>query len=236
MRVGIAVDHRDHRYVQFLPFRHRDRLLVGVDHENDVREAAHFLDAAERPLKLVPFTGQVEEFLLGQSFRNFGRGQPFVQLAQPLYGRGDRFPVGQHAAEPAMVDIVLAAALRGVGDKIAGLALGADEQDASALGGYIANRAQRRMQQRHCLPQVDNVNPVAHPENVRLHLGVPAAGLMSEMNAGFQQLAHRELWHVSFSGWPPRKRPERRHAALPLPAPDGVRSRKTAEPALPRAY
>jgi len=35
--------------------------------------------------------------------------------------------------------------------------------------------------------QVDDVDAVALPEDVRLHLGVPALGLMAEVHPGFQQ-------------------------------------------------
>ncbi len=41
--------------------------LVGVDHEQHVRKATHFLDAAERAFQLVAFTQKAEQFLLGQA-------------------------------------------------------------------------------------------------------------------------------------------------------------------------
>ena len=40
------------------------------------------------------------------------------------------------------------------------------------------------------LLQVDDVNPVALAEDVFLHLGIPALGLMPEVNASFEQLLH----------------------------------------------
>ena len=39
--------------------RDRDLLLVGVDHEQHVGQAAHVLDAAQRALELVALAGQV---------------------------------------------------------------------------------------------------------------------------------------------------------------------------------
>ena len=48
----------------------------------------------------------------------------------------------------------------------------------------------RAGEQRNALRQVDNVNPVAVAEDVRLHLGVPAVGLVAEMRSGLEQLLH----------------------------------------------
>ena len=56
------------------------------------------------------------------------------------------------------------------------------------------------MEHRHRLLQIENMDTVADAKNIGTHFRVPAARLMSEMNAGFQQLAHGELWqsHVFF--------------------------------------
>ena len=60
------------------------------------------------------------------------------------------------------------------------------------------------LQERHRLLQIEDVDAVAHTEDERRHLRVPAAGVMTEMHASFQKLAHGELWHrhvkTSFSG------------------------------------
>ena len=49
------------------------------------------------------------------------------------------------------------------------------------------------------LLQVDNVDTIASAEDIRLHLGVPALGLMTEVHAGFKQLFHGDLCHFSYS-------------------------------------
>jgi hypothetical protein len=51
------------------------------------------------------------------------------------------------------------------------------------------------MQQWDSLGQIDDVDAIARAVDIRLHLGVPAVGLMSEMNACFEQLAHSKFWH-----------------------------------------
>ena len=70
------------------------------------------------------------------------------------------------------------------------LTLGADEQHAAALGDGVAHRLQRAMQHRHGLREVDDVDVVADAENVLGHLRIPAVGLVTEMNASFEQLTH----------------------------------------------
>ena len=106
---------------------------------------------------------------------------------------GDRLPVGQHAAEPAGVDVVLGRTLRRIGDDVGRLALGADEQHAAALGDGVGNLLQRLVQQRHGLRQVDDVDVVAGAVDVGRHFRVPAVGLVAEVNASFQKLAHAEI-------------------------------------------
>ena len=94
-------------------------------------------------------------------------------------------------------------ALGGIGDRVLRLPLGADEQDAPAAGDRVADRLQRPVQHRHRLRKVDDVDVGADAEDVLGHLRIPAMGLMAEMRASLQQLAHRELGkrHVDFSGY-----------------------------------
>ncbi len=93
-----------------------------------------------------------------------------------------------------MVHVILGAALGGGGDRLGGLALGADEQDASAAGRDIAQRHQRLVQQRHGLGEVENVDVVARAVDVGRHLRIPALLAMAEMGAGFQQPTHGKVW------------------------------------------
>ena len=66
-RVAVAVEHRHHRDAELVGLLDRDLLLVGVDHEQHVGQAAHVLDAAQRPLELVALAAQVEQLLLGEA-------------------------------------------------------------------------------------------------------------------------------------------------------------------------
>jgi hypothetical protein len=83
----------------------------------------------------------------------------------------------------------------GLFDGFARRALGADEQHAAAVSDDLANEASRLVVERQRLFQVDDVNPVAFPEDERGHLGVPETGLMSEVDARFQHLPHGHAGH-----------------------------------------
>ena len=54
----------------------------------------------------------------------------------------------------------------------------------------LADEVERAREQRHGLRQVDDVDAVAVAEDVRLHLRVPAVGLVAEMRSGLEQLLH----------------------------------------------
>ena len=88
------------------------------------------------------------------------------------------------------------------------MALGADEQDAPAVRDRIAHRLERAMKRRHGFGEVDDVDVVAGPEDVFRHLRIPAVGLMAEVHASLEQLAHRIIGqrHVILRFVPPRTR------------------------------
>jgi len=82
-------------------------------------------------------------------------------------------------------------------DGFLSLTLGADKQNLAALGNGVDDLVIRDAEKLHGLLQVDNMDAVAGAKNERTHLRVPAAGLVTEMNAGLQHLFHRNVSHVS---------------------------------------
>jgi hypothetical protein len=88
------------------------------------------------------------------------------------------------------VHLILAAPFGGLGNRLLRLALGADKQDATAAGHDIADRLQPLVQHLLGLFEVDDMDPVSDAEQVGRHLGVPSAGVVPEMNACFEELAH----------------------------------------------
>src|SRR5690606_29543118 len=103
--IAVRVDHGHNRDAQTLGFLNSDRLLVGVDDEHQVRRRAHVLDAAESLVELLALALEVQTLLLGEAL-SF-RSEQFVKLAQTLDRIRNRLPVGQHAAEPTRIDVVL---------------------------------------------------------------------------------------------------------------------------------
>src|SRR5581483_1414709 len=118
---------------------------------------------------LVPFAGQLQQLLLGAAAVALQNAFEFAQ-ARDRARHGA--PVGERAAQPAVVHIVLGAALGRGGDRFGRLALGADKEDASAAGGDFAHLDQRLVEQRDRLGKVDDVDVGAAAEDVALHLRV----------------------------------------------------------------
>src|SRR6185436_7998477 len=109
--------------------------------------------------------GQLEHFLLGEA-SGVAR-QLLLKAFEALDRVGNGLPVGQHAAEPAMVDEVLTRRASRLGHRVLGLPLGADEQNLAAAGGGLLNEIECAGKQRNALRQVDDVNAVAVAENIR---------------------------------------------------------------------
>src|SRR3569832_1551688 len=186
-RAVVGVDHADHRNAQLLGLDHGALLVADVDDEQRVGQAAHFTDAAQAAVQLVDFALDGEDFLLRQTARFGQRGFQFVQAFDGLL---DRLEVRQHAAEPAVVDVRHAGALRFFAHDVACGALGADEQHVALVGGQLAHEFLRLLEHRQRFFQVNDMDLVAMTENERGHLGVPEAGLVAEMDTGLQHLAH----------------------------------------------
>ncbi len=105
---------------------------------------------------------------------------------QPLDGFLQRGPIGERAAQPAVVRVVHSAALRFLGDGFLRLALGPHKQNRAALRGDFHHEARGFAEHLQSLLQIDNVNAIALPEDIFLHFRVPTARLVAEVNAGLQ--------------------------------------------------
>ena len=75
------------------------------------------------------------------------------------------------------------------------LALGADEEHVLAAQDDVARQLLRELELPQRLLQVDDVDPVALREDEAAHLGIPAAGLVSEVDTGGEELLERGLRH-----------------------------------------
>ena len=119
-----------------------------------------------------------------------------LELGEATEPAVDGGEVGEHAAQPALVDEGHADARRLLGDGFLGLLLRADEQDRAALGDQVLDVGVGLVDVVERLLQVDDVDAVALGEDEALHLRVPAPGLVPEVDTALQQLSHGDDGHV----------------------------------------
>ena len=103
--------------------------------------------------------------------------------------------VGEHATEPALVDVGHPDPGRLLGDGLLRLLLGADEQHLAAAGDGVLDERVGAVDVGQRLLQVDDVDAVALGEDEALHLGVPATGLVPEVDAALEELAGGDDGH-----------------------------------------
>ena len=130
----------------------------------------------------------------------------FGDLGQPLDGLADGLEVGEHAAQPALVDERLAGAGGFALHRFAGGTLRAYEKHGAAIGNDALDEVRSFRVQGLRLFEVDDVDLVAFAKDEMGHLRVPEAGLMSEMDTRFQHLSHGHAGHIESPVWvgPPR--------------------------------
>jgi hypothetical protein len=167
-------------------------LLLRVDDEQAGRQAAHALDAAQVDVHLLDLAVGAQRLLLGEDVEAaFVAG--LLELEEAVDRLLDRLPVGEGAAQPTVVDVEHLAPRRLFGDDVASGALGADEQHGAAVGhGLVQEPGGVHQPARRAL-QVDDVDPVLGAVDVRLHLRVPPTGLVTEVDAGLQEIAQRDV-------------------------------------------
>lgn len=91
--------------------------------------------------------------------------------------------VCEHPTEPAVIHVGHAHTSGLVSNCLLGLLLSADEHDASAMGHGLLDILVSVVNVGQRLLQIDDVDAIALGEDETLHLGVPASGLVPEVNA-----------------------------------------------------
>ena len=173
----------------------RCSLFVSTIHTADGR-AAHLADTAERLVQLVALAAHLEQLLLGAAAAGHVVEVDLVELLEAVDPLVHRLEVGEHAAQPALVDVGHPDAGRLLGDRLLGLLLGAHEHHGAALGDGLLDEGVRAVDVGQRLLQVDDVDAVALGHDEALHLRVPATGLVSEVDAALEKLAHGDDCHV----------------------------------------
>ena len=174
-------------------------LLVRVDDPHGGRRTAHLADAAEGLVELDLLAPHVEQFLLGAAGTGDVVEVDVVELLEAVDPLVHGLEVGEHAAQPALVDEGHPDAGRLLGDRLLGLLLGAHEHDRAALGHGVLDERVAGVDVGQRLLQVDDVDAVALGHDEALHLGVPATGLVPEVDAALEELAHGDDCHLLLS-------------------------------------
>src|SRR5712664_1850053 len=187
--IAVGVDQRNDGDAEARRLVDGDVLLLRIDHEEAAGKPCHLLDSAQVLLQLLHFVLEQRHFLLGQLLEG-AVGRHLLQRLQAIDAALDGLEVGQGAAQPAVGDVELAGARRLLDHRVLRLLLGADEEHRTAAGADVADELEGLAREPHGLLQIDDVDAVAGAEDVRLHLRVPALGLVAEVDAGLEQLAH----------------------------------------------
>ena len=93
------------------------------------------------------------------------------------------------------MDIGHAATFRLFANRVLRLLLGPDEQDVASAHDQVPDLGTDVLDHSYGLLKVDDMNPVPCPEDVGLHLGIPATGLVAEVDPRFQKLLHGYIRH-----------------------------------------
>src|SRR5690606_24073212 len=173
----------------------REVLLVRVDDPHGGGDLRHVADAAERAGELVLLATQDEQLLLGQTGAGDVVEVDLLELLEALETLVHRGEVREHAAEPAVVHVGHPDARGLLGHGLLGLLLGADEEDGAAVRDGLLDELVRAVDVRQRLLEVDDVDAVALGEDEALHLRVPTAGLVPEVDTALEELAHGHDGH-----------------------------------------
>src|SRR5690606_7045521 len=153
----IAVDDRDDGDAELARFGDGDAVEAHVDDEHRVGQRAHVLDAAQALVQLVELALEQQRFLLRHAL-DAALLDRRLHVLQALDRRLHGLEVREHAAEPALVDVRHAGALRLLRDDLARLALGADEEHGAAVGSELAQVLHRLLVLRERFLEVEDVD------------------------------------------------------------------------------
>ncbi len=115
----------------------------------------------------------------------------FFKVLQATNRLTNGLVVGQHTTQPALIYKWHTNAGCLLVHNFRGCSFGTHKQDFIAFTCECLNLAQRIVEGRQGLLEVDDVNFVSSAKQVRRHLGVPESGLMAKMHASSQHISHR---------------------------------------------
>ena len=94
--------------------------------------------------------------------------------------------IGEHAAEPALVDIILSAAGGLFIDRVLSLLFRPHEEDAPSGRNGVLNKRVSPLEESYGFLQVNDIDAVTCSKDVGFHLGIPPPRLMAEVDSRFE--------------------------------------------------
>ena len=169
-------------------------LFLRVENKHSIWTLGQVTNSAEVLLQLFQFSAEQQGFLFRHGFKLTRdlHALVFLHLGDTL---GNCFEVGQHATEPAFVDIRHPALFGIATHGVLRLLLRANEQHGATLGREFADEVVCNLSSLQRLLEINDVNPVALTENEALHFRVPTTGLVAKVNSGLQHLARGNNGH-----------------------------------------
>ena len=144
-------------------------------------------------------------------------GGLFFQFMQALDTLPDGLVVGEHATQPALIDVRGTDPVGLFSDHLGRSPLGTNQQDLVAASRQSTDLDQRCIQCRNGMFEVDDVDLVPGAKDVRSHLGIPEARLVAEVHASGQHVRHANS-HIFISGLTLRRSHDRTTSRLFAPA------------------
>lgn len=192
VRVAVGVDDGDDGDVESAGFGDGVMFAFDIDDEHGLRMAVHGADAVQVLLQAGHLAAE-HRLLLFDVIIDAAVGFHLLDLAQAGERSLDGLEIGECSTEPTFRDVELGGGGGGLFDGLLGLLLGSDEKDLSALGSDVAQEFASGLQLDGGLAQIDDIDAVPCVENELLHLRVPSAGLVSEVDACFEKFFNSDV-------------------------------------------
>ena len=165
---------------------HRDGLPPGIHDKDGAGHSGHVLHAAEILIQLQPLPVQEKTLLFRIEFESVLFLTP-LQLLQTTNLVTDRLEVGEHPSQPSLGNEEAIGSGGFLLDDASKLALGANEKHPLTLEDHFTDRLLGTIEPVQRLSEVDDVDAVSSREDESLHLRIPTAGLVSEVDACLEQ-------------------------------------------------
>ncbi len=193
--VGVGIDDGDDGDVEAFCFCDGDGFAGGVNDDDGVGFFLKVADTAKVAEEFFALAAEGGEFLFGHGFE-LGLFLDVFEVAEAFDGFADGGCVGEHSAEPAVVDEVLAGGFCGFADGVLSLGFAAYEEDLFVFAGEVSEEVGGFIELLDGFLEVDDVDSAFVLHEVRLHAGVPFFSLVAVVDACVHHFSDEFVDHV----------------------------------------